>query len=80
VPLFIETGNTRLIPYYHEFLGLFKKKLGNSPTIPGKNRKFGSKKAKNACPTSHLNKPVSGKKTAQSRGTSILCHKNRRYL
>jgi formylglycine-generating enzyme required for sulfatase activity len=36
---------------------------------------FYPKKAKNACPTSHLNKPVSGKKVAQSRGTSILCHK-----
>jgi formylglycine-generating enzyme required for sulfatase activity len=36
---------------------------------------FYPKKAKNACPTSHLNKPVSGKKVAQTRGTSILCHK-----
>jgi hypothetical protein len=43
---FIETGNAHLIPYYHEILGLFKKKLGNSPKISGKNRKFGSKKAK----------------------------------
>jgi hypothetical protein len=72
---FIETGNARLIPYYHEILGLFKKKLGNSPKIPGKNRKFELKKAKIPPAYAHLTNQFSAKKAAQSRGTSILCYK-----
>jgi hypothetical protein len=49
--------------------------FSKNPKIPGKNRKFGSKKAKNtptyACLTNQFFVP----KTAQSRGSFILCHK-----
>jgi hypothetical protein len=75
VPFFIETGNAHLFPYYHEILGLFKKKLGNSPKIPGKNRKFWSKKAKIPSTYAHMTNQFSTQKVAQSRRSFFLCHK-----